>query len=115
MTYLLTQKETGRSVDSFLCFLVHQLGNDTTLEYAGEGRKQTNLLVRFDNFRFIICHDKERLPCQDALRLRPSACRRATYSRRVMCPRDGGGTAKIVAQQCHHNSIIVDAAVDFTF
>ena len=97
MTYLLTQKETGRSVGSFLCFLV-QLGNNAALERAGEGKKQTNLLVRFDNLRFINCHDKGRLPCQDALRLRPSACRRATYSRRVMCPRDGGGTAKIVAQ-----------------
>ena len=31
-----------------------------------------------------------------------------------MCPRDGGGTAKIVAPQCRQNGIIVDDAVDFT-
>ena len=97
MTYLLTQKETGRSVDSFLCFLV-QLGNNAALERAGEGKKQTNLLVRFDNLRFINCHDKGHLPCQDRLRLRASACRRATYNTRVMYPCDGGGTAMIVAQ-----------------
>ena len=68
-----------------------------------------------DNLRFVNCRHKGRLLYQTTSHLRPAACRRATYSRRVICPRDGGGTAKIVAQQYHQNSIIVDAAVDFTF
>ena len=51
-----------------------------------------------DNLRFVNCRHKGRLLYQTTLHLRPAACRRATYSRRVMCPRDGGGTAKIVAQ-----------------
>ena len=49
MTYLLTQKETGRSVDLFLCFLV-QSGDNAAVELVEEGRKQTNW------WETIICH-----------------------------------------------------------
>lgn len=44
------------------------------------------------------CRDNGHLPCQNSWRSRPTACRRATSSRRVMCPRDGGGTAMVRAQ-----------------
>ena len=51
-----------------------------------------------DNLGFVNFRHKGRLLYQTTLRLQPAACRRTIYSRRVMCPHDGGGTAKIVAQ-----------------
>ena len=44
------------------------------------------------------CRDNRHLPCQNGWRLRPAACRRATYSCKVTCTRDIGGTAMVVGR-----------------
>ena len=96
LPYDLKSDRTEHRLISIISFYCRAKMQRLNVQEKGENKQISE--NQYDNLQSINCRHKGRFLYQNTLRLRPAACRRATYSRRMMCPRDGGGTAKIVAQ-----------------